>query len=67
MNKPYRIETDASDFGCGAVLLQPGDDESAPWHPVAYESKKFSSAERNIPVGTMVVVKAKRNLTLVVE
>ena len=49
MIKPYRIETDASDFGCGAVLLQPGDDENSPWHPIAYESKKFSAAEKNYP------------------
>ncbi|KAG2191851.1 hypothetical protein INT47_002866, partial [Mucor saturninus] len=47
VHKPYRIETDASDFGVGAVLLQEGEDGQ--WHPLAYESKKFSSAERSYP------------------
>ena len=56
MNKPYRIETDSSDYGIGAVLLQPADESTdlkstttTTWHPVAYESKKLSSAERNYP------------------
>lgn len=49
MSKPFRIETDASDFGVGAVLLQPGDDINKQWHPVAYESKKLSNAEKNYP------------------
>jgi hypothetical protein len=47
MSKPFYIETDASDFGVGAVLLQP--DNNNTWHPLAYESKKLSSAERNYP------------------
>ncbi|KAG1167753.1 hypothetical protein G6F36_012446 [Rhizopus arrhizus] len=49
MNKPYRIETDASDYGCGAVLLQPSDNDPTQWNPVAYESKKFSAPERSYP------------------
>lgn len=44
-SEPYRVETDASDIGIGAVLL-PADDQSV-WHPLAYESRKLSSAERN--------------------
>jgi hypothetical protein len=47
MSQPFRIETDASDFGVGAVLLQP--DDFIEWHPLAFESKKLSSAERNYP------------------
>ena len=41
-DKPYELEvwTDASDSAVGAVLMQDG-------HPIAYESRKFSSAERN--------------------
>lgn len=40
--EPYELEvwTDASDTAVGAVLLQNG-------HPIAYESRKFSGAERN--------------------
>jgi hypothetical protein len=40
MSKPFEVITDASMFGAGAVLLQEG-------HPVAFESKKFTPAERN--------------------
>jgi hypothetical protein len=46
MNKPFVIEVDASDRACGAMLLQPGDDPSQQWHPVSFESKKFSEPER---------------------
>lgn len=45
--KPYVIETDASDFGIGAVLLQ--ESPKGHLHPIAFESKKVSSAERNYP------------------
>ena len=44
---PYVIETDASDYAVGAVLLQQGDDGQM--HPLAFESKKLSAAERNYP------------------
>jgi hypothetical protein len=49
MNKPFKIEVDASDRGCGAVLMQPDDDKEAPWHPICFESKKFSEAEMKYP------------------
>ena len=42
------METDASDFALGAVLLQKGDD--AKLHPVAFYSKKFSTAEINYEI-----------------
>jgi hypothetical protein len=45
--KPYIIETDASDFARGAQLLQVGSDGKE--HPVAFESRKFTPAERNYP------------------
>ena len=44
---PYFIETDSSDYGVGAVLLQKGEDDQL--HPLAFESKKLSAAERNYP------------------
>lgn len=47
MSKPFIIETDSSDFGCGGVLLQ--RDERGVLHPLAFESKKFSTAERSYP------------------
>jgi hypothetical protein len=42
-HRPIEVHTDASNFAIGAVLLQDG-------HPVAYESRKLSSAEVNYPV-----------------
>ncbi|KAL0409742.1 UNVERIFIED_CONTAM: Transposon Tf2-11 polyprotein [Sesamum radiatum] len=39
MSKPFVVETDASDFALGGVLMQDG-------HPVAFESRKFKDAER---------------------
>ncbi|KAG1177838.1 hypothetical protein G6F36_010757 [Rhizopus arrhizus] len=47
MNKPFRIECDASDFAVGAVLLQ--EDSQGIWRPLAFESKKLSQAEKGYP------------------
>ncbi|KAG2191485.1 hypothetical protein INT47_004957, partial [Mucor saturninus] len=49
MDKPFRIEVDASDRGCGATLLQPDDDPNMPWHPLCFESKKFADSESKLP------------------
>lgn len=43
--KEFVLQIDASDVGCGAVLLQ--EDEDDVCHPVAYFSKKFSKCQRN--------------------
>ncbi|KAJ1018176.1 hypothetical protein NDA13_006492 [Ustilago tritici] len=44
---PTRLETDASDFAIAGVLKQ--EHESC-WHPVAFYSRKMSSAERNYEI-----------------
>lgn len=49
MSKPFRIECDASDYALGGVLLQQDFSDCKRWKPVAFESRKFSSAERNYP------------------
>ena len=42
--KPYQVETDASDKAIGAVLKQ---QEQGEWHPVAFISRKLKDAEKN--------------------
>ena len=49
-NLPFVVETDASDYALGAVLLQPESLESSVFHPVAYASRKLVAAERNYAV-----------------
>ena len=41
--KPFRLETDASGEGLGAVLLQESDDGQ--YHPVAYASRELKGGE----------------------
>ncbi len=43
-DKPFKLETDASGYGVGAVLSQQVDKQ---WKPIAYFSKHLSSTERN--------------------
>ncbi|SPC68179.1 related to Gag-pol polyprotein [Ustilago sp. UG-2017b] len=44
---PTRVETDASDFAIAGVLKQEHEQR---WHPVAYYSRKMSSAEKNYEI-----------------
>ena len=43
-SRPYRLESDSSDYATGAVLSQqsPEDDK---WHPVAFYSKSLNAVE----------------------
>ncbi|KAL5758776.1 hypothetical protein ACOSP7_021387 [Xanthoceras sorbifolium] len=42
-SKPYEVQTDASDFAIGGVLMQDG-------HPIAFESRKLNDTERRYTV-----------------
>ncbi len=44
------MQTDASDIGLGAVLLQPSRDEQYELQPVAYASRKLTQSEKNFAV-----------------
>ncbi|SYW75163.1 uncharacterized protein UHO2_03557 [Ustilago hordei] len=44
---PTRLETDASDFAIAGVLKQ---EHEGRWHPVAFSSRKMSSAEKNYEI-----------------
>lgn len=46
--KPFKLETDASNFAVGAVLSQ--QDREGSWHPVAYYSKSLNDNERNYEI-----------------
>ena len=43
-DNPFRVETDSSGIGLGAVLTQKQNDR---WHPIAFISKSLSKAECN--------------------
>ena len=42
-NKTFGLRTDASNYGLGAALMQ---EQEGRFFPIAYESKKLTSAER---------------------
>ena len=46
--KPFVLESDASDFALGAVLSQSSEDGRL--HPVAFHSRKFTAAEINYEI-----------------
>jgi RNase H-like domain found in reverse transcriptase/Reverse transcriptase (RNA-dependent DNA polymerase)/Integrase zinc binding domain/Retroviral aspartyl protease len=58
--KPFVVETDASDFAIGSCLLQTADDSKL--HPVAYESRKLSDAQTRYPVHEKELLAIKQAL-----
>src|SRR5205823_5447046 len=46
-NKQFTVTTDASDFAIRAILSQ---NQGKGQQPVAYESRKLTSAEQNYPI-----------------
>jgi len=60
--KPFEIESDASLYATGAVLLQ--QDTNGEWHPVAFHSQSMSPTERNYQVydrELMAIIRALRD------
>jgi len=47
-DKPFIVETDASDFAIGAVLSQRNDKNEL--HPICYFSRSLTKSERNYPI-----------------
>jgi hypothetical protein len=43
----FKVETDASNFGIGAILSQ---QQNGFWHPIAFMSKTLTEAERNYEI-----------------
>ena len=46
-NLPFTLQTDASDLGLGAVLLQPSYKDPRQLAPIMYASRRLKSAEKN--------------------
>jgi hypothetical protein len=60
VTKPFKLETDASDFATGAVLSQLCDDEK--WRPVGFLSKSLNPAERNYEIHDKELLSVIRGL-----
>jgi hypothetical protein len=60
--RPFVIETDASEWAIGLVLLQLGADGKL--HPIAYDGRKLTGAELNYPVQEKELLAIKEALRL---
>ena len=59
-NQPFRIQTDASRTGLGAMLEQ---EEDGKWRPVAFASRKTSDTEKNYPTHKLEYLALKWAIT----
>ena len=46
-NKPFIVETDASNFAVGAILSQEFDGKT---HPIAFLSKSLTTSQKNYQI-----------------
>ena len=59
-NQPFRIQTDASRTGLGAMLEQ---EEDGKWRPVAFASRRTSDTEKNYPTHKLEYLALKWAIT----
>lgn len=71
LTRRFTIQTDASDFGLGAVLLQEGDEPHLGLRPVAFACiPALTSTERNYTVaekGCLAILFALKEFVMIVE
>jgi hypothetical protein len=48
-SRPYRLESDSSDYATGAILSQQSPEDNK-WHPIAFYSKSLNAVERNYEI-----------------
>lgn len=48
LNRPTKVEVNASNFTTSGVLLQKGDDGL--WHPIMYRSETINALEHNYEI-----------------
>jgi hypothetical protein len=58
--RPFKLETDASDYATGAILSQLCEDDK--WRPVGFLSKSLKPEERNYPVHDKELLSVMRAL-----
>ena len=60
--KQFKLAIDASDIGCGGVLMQVGEDRID--HPISYFSKKFDKHPRSLTSTKEITPLLKRSALL---
>ncbi len=67
-NKPFFLQTDASTYGVGAILLQEGEhhavaSQKPKLHPIAYYSATFTPTEQNYDIYEQELLAIMKTLT----